>query len=112
MTDNDYNKYFIQARFIGNLQATPKILATSAGVREFVFNVPGAIGYVCAGEADASVKIVRIDGRLPGEPGYKLRLISGGAAGQPPSQKNKLPCATQANLVAHCAVSSCSENAR
>ena len=105
MTDNDYNKYFMQAQFVGALQATPKLLATAAGMRKFIYNVPGAIGYVCASEVDASVKIVRIDGRLPGEPGYKLRLGLGGVKGQTPSQKNKLPCVAQTNLVADCTIS-------
>jgi ABC-type phosphate transport system substrate-binding protein len=81
MTDSDYNKYFMQAQFIGDLQTTPKVLATAAGMRKFVFNVPGAIGYVRASEVDASVKIVRVDGRLPGEPGYRLRLALLGIKG-------------------------------
>jgi ABC-type phosphate transport system substrate-binding protein len=76
MTDSDYIKYFMQAQFTGDLQATPKVLATSVGMRKFVFNVPGAIGYARASEVDDSVKIVRIDGRLPGDAGYKLRLVS------------------------------------
>ncbi len=81
MTDSDYIRYFMQAQFTGDLQATPKVLATPEGMRKFVFNVPGAVGYVRASEVDASVKVVRIDGRLPGEAGYKLRLVSSGARG-------------------------------
>ncbi|HKX32019.1 MAG TPA: hypothetical protein VJ302_30305 [Blastocatellia bacterium] len=74
MTDSDYNKYFLQAQFTGDLQSVPKLLTTVAGMRKFVFNVPGAIGYLRVSEVDASVKIVRLNGRLPSEPGYKLRL--------------------------------------
>lgn len=76
MTDSDYARYFMQAQFVGDLQATPKLLTTTAGMRKFVFNVPGAIGYVRAHEVDASVKVVRVEGRLPGEPGYKLKFVS------------------------------------
>lgn len=81
MTDSDYTKYFLQAQFTGDLQATPKVLATTTGMRKFVFNVPGAIGYVRASEVDASVKTVRVDGLLPGDPGYKIRLVSLGSQG-------------------------------
>ena len=81
MTDSDYIRYFMQAQFSGDLQSTPKVLATVEGMRKFVFNVPGAVGYVRANEVDASVKVVRIDGRLPGETGYKLRLASLGSRG-------------------------------
>lgn len=101
MTDGDYIKYFMRAQFVGDLQTTPKVLATAAGMRKFVFNVPGAIGYVRASEVDTSVKVVRIDGRLPGEPGYKPRLVSTDAGGQTPGQENKLQYVTQAKLVAY-----------
>lgn len=52
---------------------SPKTLASPEGVRKFVFNVPGAIGYVKVEDLDSSVKVVRIDGHLPGEAGYPLR---------------------------------------
>jgi ABC-type phosphate transport system substrate-binding protein len=81
MTDGDYARYFMQAQFVGDLQATPKLLTTLTGMRKFVFNVPGAIGYVRASEVDASVKVVRVEGRLPGEPGYKLKFVAAGAQG-------------------------------
>jgi hypothetical protein len=44
------------------------------GVRKFVFNVPGAIGYVRATDVDSSVKILRVDGRLPEDKEYSLRI--------------------------------------
>jgi len=39
----------------------------------FIFNTPGAIGYVRADEVDDTVKVLRIDDRLPGEAKYPLR---------------------------------------
>src|SRR5262245_18023848 len=38
MTDSDYIRYFMQAQFSGDLQSTPKVLATTEGMRKFVFN--------------------------------------------------------------------------
>jgi len=52
----------------------PKQLTTAKLVCRFVFNVPGAIGFVRANEADNSVKIIRLDGLTPDEPDYKLRV--------------------------------------
>jgi hypothetical protein len=52
------------------------MLATPNGVLRFVFNVPGAIGYVRASEVDASVKTLRVDGRLPGDRGYGLEVAA------------------------------------
>jgi ABC-type phosphate transport system substrate-binding protein len=74
MTEKDLNNHFIQGVFTGNVLASPKTLASAAEVRKFVFNVPGAIGYVRGAEADASVKTLRIDGRLPDDKDYRLRL--------------------------------------
>ena len=63
-----------QAIFSGEAGDAPKTLASTNGVLRFVFNVPGAIGYVRASEVDPSVKMLRVDGRLPGEPGYRLEV--------------------------------------
>ena len=51
---------------------SPKILSTPIGVRKFIFNVPGAIGYLRVSDVDSTVKIVHVDELLPGEKGYKL----------------------------------------
>jgi ABC-type phosphate transport system substrate-binding protein len=74
MDEKDFNKYFLHSMFTGELHAAPKALASSGEVLKFVFNVPGAIGYLKASDVDDSVKIVRIDSRLPGEKEYAIRL--------------------------------------
>jgi ABC-type phosphate transport system substrate-binding protein len=74
MDDKDFNKHFLQGMFTGEIRAAPKTLATSTEVLKFVFNVPGAIGYVRGTEADESVKIVHVDSRLPGDKDYSIRL--------------------------------------
>ena len=74
MSETDFNQYLMHSTFTGQVQAGPKLLTSVAGVRKFIFNVPGAIGYVRAGEVDRTVKVVRIGGRLPGDDGYKLKL--------------------------------------
>lgn len=76
MSEKDLNNHFIQGVFTGGVLAPPKTLASAAEVRKFVFNVPGAIGYVKGTEVDPSVKILRIDGRLPDDKDYRLRLQS------------------------------------
>jgi ABC-type phosphate transport system substrate-binding protein len=74
MTEKDLNNHFIQGVFTGSVLASPKTLASTAEVRKFVFNVPGAIGYVRNTELDSSVKALRIDGRLPDDKEYPLKL--------------------------------------
>lgn len=74
MNETDFTRYFLHKAFTGEALSAPKTLASSTGVRKFVFNVPGAIGYVRASEVDATVKAIRVDGRLPGEKGYRMQL--------------------------------------
>ena len=43
-------------------------------MRKFVFNAPGAIGYLRSSDLDDTVKIVKIDGLLPNEKDYSLQI--------------------------------------
>jgi ABC-type phosphate transport system substrate-binding protein len=76
MNENDFSRHFLQGVFTGEVFVSPKTLAGPVGVRKFVFNVPGAIGYVRASDVDSSVKVVRVDGRLPDDKDYGLRIQS------------------------------------
>lgn len=72
MREQDFHAHFLRARFTGELPEEPRLLDTTPRVINFIFLQPGAVGYVRAAEAGPSVKVVRIDGLLPGDPGYKL----------------------------------------
>ncbi len=74
MEESDLNRHFLQLTFTGAVQTVPKMLSTTVGVRKFVFNVPSAIGYVKLTDVDDSVKVLHVDGHLPGESGYPLVL--------------------------------------
>jgi len=78
MSEKDLNQHFVQGVFTGAISASPKTMATPAEVLKFVFNVPGAIGYLRAQDVDRSVKIVRVDGRLPDDKDYSLHIGKGG----------------------------------
>jgi ABC-type phosphate transport system substrate-binding protein len=74
MNEKDLNQHFIQGVFTGVVLVSPKTLGTPAEVLKFVFNVPGAIGYLRASDVDGSVKILRVDGHLPDDKDYRLKL--------------------------------------
>jgi ABC-type phosphate transport system substrate-binding protein len=74
MSEWDFNRYFLRGTFTGETQSVPKTLATAGGVDKFIFNVPGAIGYVRASEVDDSVKVVRVDGHALRDVGYPLKM--------------------------------------
>src|SRR6267142_482272 len=81
MNEKDLNQHFIQGVFTGAVFVSPKTLGTPSDVLKFVFNVPGAIGYLRVAEIDGSVKILRVDGHLPDDKDYRLRMQA--RAGKP-----------------------------
>jgi ABC-type phosphate transport system substrate-binding protein len=74
MNESDFSRHFLQGLFTGEVFVSPKTLANPVGVRKFVFNVPGAIGYVRASDVDSTVKVIRVDGHLPDDKDYVLRM--------------------------------------
>jgi len=74
MDEHGYQEYLLRVMFRGDVFQAPKTLASPLIVRKFVFNAPGAIGYVRASDVDDSVKVVRIDGLLPEDKNYRLQI--------------------------------------
>jgi len=74
MTEEQLKNHYLHGLFTGEILVSPKILSSPMGVRKFIFNVPGAIGYVRIGDVDPTVKVLRIDELLPEDKGYKLRV--------------------------------------
>jgi hypothetical protein len=74
MTEAQFRQHWIAKVFRNESPSGPKIVYSADSAREQVARVPGAIALVPASAAGtAGVKVVRIDGRRPGEAGYPLR---------------------------------------
>lgn len=74
MNESEFSRHFLHGVFTGEVFVSPKTLASPTGVRKFIFNVPGAIGYVRASDVDATVKVIRVNGHLPADRAYTLHL--------------------------------------
>lgn len=74
MDEATLDKYFLYQVFKGEMTTSPTTLQTPADVKKFVVSTPGAMGYLRASDVDNSVKVVRVNGLLPEEDGYPLRL--------------------------------------
>jgi ABC-type phosphate transport system substrate-binding protein len=75
MTPAEYQRYLLAIVFRGAEPIMIKTLNSDDTAAKFVFNVPNALAVIAAAPASAAaqmVRIVRIDGKLPGEPGYGL----------------------------------------
>lgn len=74
MDENGYQDHLLRGMFRGNVFVAPKTLSSPEILRKFVFNAPGAIGYLRARDVDDSVKVLRIDGLLPEDKDYRLQI--------------------------------------
>ena len=74
--ESEFTRHFLRASYSGQTHSVPKELASAVNMRKFIFNVPGAIGYMRASQVDDTVKVVRINGQLPGDAEYPLKLAS------------------------------------
>jgi ABC-type phosphate transport system substrate-binding protein len=77
ISEADFDRHVLLQTFKGDARFGPRSIRSTPAMLRFVFNAQGAIGHVFASEVDASVKVVRIDGLLPGDPKYPLRQIRG-----------------------------------
>ena len=59
--------------FRGEATSVPSDYASPDDVKRFVREHADAIAYLPLADVDASVKVVRIDGRRPADPGYLIR---------------------------------------
>lgn len=74
MDESGYQDFLLHGMFRGDVFVGPRTLTSPTILRKFVFNAPGAIGYLRSSDVDASVKVVRIDGLLPEDRGYRLQI--------------------------------------
>jgi ABC-type phosphate transport system substrate-binding protein len=73
LSEREYDRHILLRTFQGSVNIGPRAIQSAPGMLRFVYNAPGAIGFVHADEVDSSVKLLRIDGVLPDDPKYPVR---------------------------------------
>ncbi len=76
MTEAEYSRWLLQSEFRGRKLPLVKVLNSDESASKFVFNVPGALAItdgVPSGSISSEIKVLRVDGKLPGEPGYAFK---------------------------------------
>jgi ABC-type phosphate transport system substrate-binding protein len=73
MSESQFKQYWIAKIFRAEAASAPKVVYSNEMATELVSAIPGAIAFVDAHDVRPGTKMVRVDGRLPGEPGYELR---------------------------------------
>jgi ABC-type phosphate transport system substrate-binding protein len=73
MGEAEFQQYWIAKVFRAEVSSKPKIVYSSDMTSELVTVLPGAIGFLPADEVGSGMKVLRINGKLPGETGYPLQ---------------------------------------
>lgn len=73
MSEAGLNRFLLDKVFRGEIPFPPEEINSPGVMKRFVSAVPNAIGIVRASEVDNSVKVVLVDGKKPGQEGYRLR---------------------------------------
>lgn len=73
MSESQFRQYWIAKMFRAEIPRGPKIVFSTDMTLDLVVAIPGSISFIRASEVNDSVKIVRIDGKLPDEDGYPLK---------------------------------------
>jgi ABC-type phosphate transport system substrate-binding protein len=73
LSGHEYDRHLLFQTFRGSIGWGPRSILSASAMLRFVFNVPGAIGYVGADEVDDTTKVLRLGGLRPSDPRYPLR---------------------------------------
>lgn len=73
MSEAQFKQYWIAKVFRAEASSPPKIVYSNDMQLELVAAVPGAIAFVDAKNVRPGLKVLRVDGHLPGDPAYPLR---------------------------------------
>jgi len=73
MSEAQFRTYWIAKMFRAEVPRGPKIVLSAGMALDLVVAIPGSISFTRADAVTDSVKVVRVDGSLPGDPGYPLK---------------------------------------
>jgi len=72
MTEDQLHRLYLGKLYGGEIPEFPRALPSGASARRIVARAPNAVALVDASAVDGTVKVLRIDGRRPGEAAYPL----------------------------------------
>ncbi len=73
MTESQFRQYWISKVFRAEASTGPKIVFSSAMSAELVMSLPGSVAFVEATLVPKGLKVIKIDGKLPGDAAYPLK---------------------------------------
>ena len=72
MTEADFERHWIAKVFRADTAVRPRIASSNEMSVELASQTPGAIAFIDASKVGGNLKVVKIDGKAPGQRGYAL----------------------------------------
>ena len=73
MSEAQFRQYWISKIFRAEATSGPKIVYSNEMATELINAIPGSVAFVDATQVPKGLKVLKIDGKAPGEKGYPLR---------------------------------------
>ena len=73
MSEAQFRQYWIGKVFRAESATAPKTVYTTEMAGTLLTSIPGSITFIESSQVPKGAKVLRIDGMLPGEKGYRLR---------------------------------------
>lgn len=73
MTESEYKQYWVKKVYSGEAQREPLALMSNGMELEAVRSDKGGIALISMQDVHQGVKVVKVDGHMPGTPGYLLK---------------------------------------
>lgn len=73
MNEAEFRQYWISKMFRAEAASGPKVVYSNEMAADLVNALPGSLAFVDASQVPKGLKVLKIDGKLPGEAGYPLK---------------------------------------
>src|SRR5579871_2565225 len=73
MSEAQFRQYWIAKVFRAEAASAPRIVYSNDMAADLASQIPGAVAFVDAGQVPTGLKVLKINGLLPQQPGYPLR---------------------------------------
>lgn len=73
MDETEFRQYWLGRIFRDATAAGPRMISDPDTARRLLATLPGSISFLPADQVGPELRVLRVDGKLPGEPGYPLQ---------------------------------------
>ncbi len=73
MSEAEFRQFWIAKIYRAEVASGPKVVYSNEVATELVLALPGSVAFIDASQVPKGLKVLKIDGKLPGDAGYPLK---------------------------------------